>query len=659
MESAGWPMSTERIETPRLSCACLSWLGVVLCACTLLSRTTTAQSASNLASRAAQAMQSEDYAEAEKLFLRLTEAAPDVPEMYSNLGLAQYYEKKPELARRAFAKSLSMKSNLFVPNFYLAKINCEEGKYAEALPLLRKAVDLQPQEPASRSLLAEVLSLIGSRTEAITQYQELVRQQPGDTNARYQLVRAYLDEAHRLALLLKSSDARFTLLLKAESDSTLPEWDTAALEEWNKAFSDMPAIPGIRIPFADFLSRTSRLSHAEAVLQKELEIDPFSFRARFGLAELSLRKGDLEGAIDNLNQAARIQPQFFNPLPPLSLPAERSETMYETLKAMNGESDFGRAFVMTEVARKLALGEDGVRWQRVTEERRDELELKIKAHMRTTPAPANREQRRILGLKYLREKRLDEGLRLLMPMMKAGRADSQVRVSISRGLFEERRLQEVAAFLEAAQMHDAESLYLLVSSYRTLATEEMNALAKIDPQSVDLQKLVAESFVDRKMYKEAADQYRSALQVRPDDPDLYFGLGEACFDQMEFDEAAQAYGHSIELKPSDPAFYVMRASALVELGKAEEAVSLAKRALELNPNLLQAHVSLGRALALMGNDREAVQELEKAAGTDNDGMLHYALFKLYRRLGRTQDANRALQVSNGLRRRSAAASEQN
>jgi tetratricopeptide (TPR) repeat protein len=161
------------------------------------------------------------------------------------------------------------------------------------------------------------------------------------------------------------------------------------------------------------------------------------------------------------------------------------------------------------------------------------------------------------------------------------------------------------------------------------------------------------------MFKEAAEQYRSALESRPDDPELYFGLGEAHFNQMQFEEAEQAYEHAIELKPSDPAFYIMRASALVELHRAEEAISLSRRALELNPKMLQAHVSMGRALALLGRDQEAAQELELAASTDTDGMLHYNLFKLYRNLGRSEEAERALQISNELRKRQPGGSDSN
>ena len=65
---------------------------------------------------------------------------------------------------------------------------------------------------------------------------------------------------------------------------------------------------------------------------------------------------------------------------------------------------------------------------------------------------------------------------------------------------------------------------------------------------------------------------------------------------------------------------------------------------------------LGHGLAISAGwargrlaDQEAVSELEKAANTDGDGMLHYNLFRLYRKVGRKEDAQRALQISNELR----------
>jgi len=631
---------------------------LLLCALCLNGGRATCQSASDLASRAAQAMQSGNYAEAEKLFLNLESLAPGVPEIYSNLGLARYYGKKTTLARQSFAKALSLKSSLFVPNFYLAKIDCEEGKYAEAVPLLRKAVKLQPQEPASRSLLAEVLSRTGSNAEAIAQYQELLRQQPQDATALNGLTQAYLDQARQSALLLKKTDPRFAALLKAESDSLLPEWKSVAPEQWGKAIASLPAFPGPRIALADFLLSTNKLSDSEAVLQKEVEIDPYSYKALFTLAELSLLTGDLNAVTKRLEQAAGIRPEFFNPLPRFSVLPENPEKYYTSFGPNDESASFGRAFVMGELAGKIGLSEEASRWQVRAKKTRNELQQKIESQISSGKAPVGAEQQRSLGLKYLSEKRLDEGLRLLMPLSKMRKNDSQVRAAIGRAMFEAGRLQETAAFLSGSQVDDAGSLYLLVSSYKTLAADTMDRLVKVDPNSVDLQKLMAESFADRNMFKEAAERYRSALELRPDDPELYFGLGEAHFNQMQFEEAAQAYARAIELRPSDPTFYVMRASALVELRRPEEAISLSRRALELNPNLLQAHVSLARALALMGRDQEAAQELEQAASTDTDGMLHYNLFKLYRNLGRSEEAKRALQISNELRSRRLGGAEQ-
>jgi len=290
-----------------------SWRLCCFLVCAIFIRgTARGESAGDLSARATHAMQEGDYAEAEKLFLKLTSIAPNVPEVYSNLGLAQYYERKSALARKAFAMAISLNKHLFVPWFYLAKMDCEAGKYTSALPRLREAVKLNPSEPASRNLLGDVLSQLGFKTEAIAQYKELLKQQPRDETALAGLTRVYLDEARRCALLLKISDVHFAALLKAESDSMLPGFETAAVDEWNSAFADLP-ISGSRIDFANFLLRANRVSEAVAVFRKELAIDPFSYKALFGLAELALFNGDLEAAVKNANEAARIRPEFFNP----------------------------------------------------------------------------------------------------------------------------------------------------------------------------------------------------------------------------------------------------------------------------------------------------------------------------------------------------------
>lgn len=656
------PNSAEKIEKQVAShIVSVCWRSCnaiwLLSACCLLSGLADAQSTSDLSARAVQTMQAGDYGEAESLFARLTVTAPDVPELYSNLGLARYYQQKRGLARQAFAKAISLNSRLFVPNLYLAKIDCEEGKYAEALPSLRRAVKLQPEERASRILLAEVLSRTGAAREAITQYQELLKQHLQDTESLYRLTRLYLGQAQHFAVSLKQSDPTFTALLQAESQAGLQSSGSLATDAWQKALSDTPRVPGLRLPFAEFLLAKNRPSEAEAVLQEELQIDPLSYNALFESAEASLLRGDLLGTIDVLDKAARIRPEFFKPLPRLNVPLEHAEEQYAALEAGKEDGDFGRSFLKTELARKLNLSADEERWRAAAETTRDQLEHGVTSQMQAKVVPKAATARRALGLRYLRQKRLDEGLPLLMPMTKARLADPEVQYALAYALFEANRFGEAAAVLGEVQVRKPENLYLLISSYKRLATSAMETLAKIDPQSVELHKLIAESFADRHMFKEAEEEYDSAAKVQPDDPELYFGLGEAYFDQMQFQPAEQAYTHAIELRPSEAVYYVMRANALLELRRPEEAMAVARRALELNPNLLPAHVSIGRSLALLGQNEEAVSEMRKAEATDTDGMLHYNLFKLYRQLGRTAEANRALRISNELRSRQTSAGQ--
>ena len=442
----------------------------------MLSATMFAQSATDLASHAARAMQIGDYAEAEKSFLRLVVLMPDVPELYSNLGLAQYYEKKPDLARTAFVKSLSLKSDLFVPNFLLAKIDCEEGRFSESLPAPSRSQKLQPQEPASRHLLAVVLSQLGFNVEAIAQYQRLLKENSQDEEALYGLALAYLSEARRLSITLKSSDPRFAALLKAESDSTLPGVDAQAYEEWSNSVADLPETPGIRIPFADFLLLTKRLPEAVVAIQRELELDPFCYQALFRLAELNLLKGDLHASVDNLNRAVQIRPELFRSLPhPIVFP-DSAEQAYATLSSEDESNEFGRAYLLCELAGKMGHPDEAAGWEASSQKIVDDLQRRIESQHDLKSSLLNDNDAKSIGLKYIREKRIEEGLELLIPLSQKSPVDARTRVVIARALVETDRFQETIEFLNRPQPHDPESLYLLISSYKALTISTMDEL---------------------------------------------------------------------------------------------------------------------------------------------------------------------------------------
>jgi hypothetical protein len=130
-------------------------------------------------------MQEGRYPEAEQLYAGLTRLTPQVAEVYSNLGLSRYYQKKFDPAESAFRTALGLKSDMFVPNLLLGEIYAGKGRYPAALPLAERAVKGQPREKAARRLLASVWLGLGRRDQAIEQYKKLLDEDPRDEDSHH------------------------------------------------------------------------------------------------------------------------------------------------------------------------------------------------------------------------------------------------------------------------------------------------------------------------------------------------------------------------------------------------------------------------------------------------------------------------------------------
>ena len=86
---------------------------------------------------------------------------------------------------------------------------------------------------------------------------------------------------------------------------------------------------------------------ANELFQQELELDPFSYLARYGLAEVSFQKKDLEKALRYLNEAARIRPEFFDPFPSfwIALPKEELNPLRLRISESYQDGSFGSMFL--------------------------------------------------------------------------------------------------------------------------------------------------------------------------------------------------------------------------------------------------------------------------------------------------------------------------
>ena len=314
-----------------------TWIGLGLLvglACAPL----VAQSPRELAAVAARALQSKDYAAAEKGYARLLKLVPNVAEMHSNHGMACYHQHKSDCAEEAFARALELKVDLFLPNWLLGQMLFDRGEYLAAHPLVERAYQSGLARKQVRILMAATLIGLKRYDRAIGVYQSAMQSDPSDADVYYGLGKTYLEFGQRtMSRLGDHKELDFAQLLAAErsvpdeeSHGSDPEGAvkaqrTLAVNAYRDALSSGVEVRGARVEYAKLEIAAGRLEEARTALQAEFQRDPWSYEAHFQLARLALLEADPVGAAESLDKAVSIRPEYFDPLPGFRFASRESD----------------------------------------------------------------------------------------------------------------------------------------------------------------------------------------------------------------------------------------------------------------------------------------------------------------------------------------------
>ncbi len=155
--------------------------------------------------------------------------------------------------------------------------------------------------------------------------------------------------------------------------------------------------------------------------------------------------------------------------------------------------------------------------------------------------------------------------------------------------------------------------------------------------------------------------YTRAVELNPSDEGAILGLATAQLDVGKSAEAEATLKKGIERMPRSGVLYQAYGTMLLwdqgrENGDAEaRAVELLRKAEMLDSTLADAHYQLGKVALREGNVREALRELETACRLDpKTGKNHYALAQVYRKLGRSADAEHEVQIFQALKEKESA-----
>jgi tetratricopeptide (TPR) repeat protein len=116
---------------------------------------------------------------------------PKLPDLYSFYGVALMRTGDTKGAAEAFRTELAANSNDFTSNLQLGALLKMDENYDEALPFLRRALEVRPGDLGVRYQLASIAFDKGDSEQACSQLESIVKESPDFTEAHVTLATVY------------------------------------------------------------------------------------------------------------------------------------------------------------------------------------------------------------------------------------------------------------------------------------------------------------------------------------------------------------------------------------------------------------------------------------------------------------------------------------
>ena len=190
--------------------------------------------------------------------------------------------------------------------------------------------------------------------------------------------------------------------------------------------------------------------------------------------------------------------------------------------------------------------------------------------------------------------------------------------------------------------------YAQVCLQDKLSSEAVLAMRKavlMEPDRPEFSFFLGNALLETPDFHEALPYFRRYAELRPNDTQGHLSLGWALFLEKNFPEARQQLEETLRLDPKQADAWYHLGMIAYETNDDAKALELLTRALELAPGHARAHWGLGMVHSREGRYEKARDEFETAARLDPDEpKVHYQLSQLYARLGDAERARSELQL---------------
>jgi tetratricopeptide (TPR) repeat protein len=232
------------------------------------------------------------------------------------LGVAKHQQRKLAEAETLYRQVLTRDPNFAAGYYMLAVLGQDMGRTADAIPLAKRAIELNGGVPDFHIFLGVLLATSGQLESAIASFRRALMLKPNNPDARNNLGNA-LRETGRP----QEAIAEYQLALRGKPDfaEVLNNLSNAyrdvgrfgeAVESARKAITLKPGYAGALNNLGNGLKELGQFTEAGAAYAEALAFQPNYSDAYYNIGNLEKEKGDLDAAVKAYERALQMRPQF-------------------------------------------------------------------------------------------------------------------------------------------------------------------------------------------------------------------------------------------------------------------------------------------------------------------------------------------------------------
>jgi tetratricopeptide (TPR) repeat protein len=447
-------------------------------------------------------------------------------------GLALYPEAERELKRAAAGNP-----DVYGLQYDLGFVLAHEGRPQEAMPRLRKALELQPQSAEAKFQLANVLKALSRTSEANAELGEF--RQEKQRSVEENMAAAAGNDANQL-------------LAKGDSKG--------AAERYRDALKLDPNNAKTWFNLSLALDDLHEFAQERNALEKAIALDASLKMAHNQLGLLDAADGKTADAEKHFLKAMELDPQFAAAQSNLGVlygrlgRAREAEDLLR--KATENDPRLTEAFVNLG----LILAGEG-RLADAKDELRKAVEL----------SPNNVTALTGLGMAAQKSGKSEEAIELFRRVAKLQPNSAEAHLNLGIALADSYRPEEALA--------------------------EFSTAEQLAPNAASPHYNRGRVLTDLRRYEEALPELKEACRRAPKYPAPFYLLALANSKLGKREEAVNTLQKLLALQPGNADAYLLLGQNLQKLGKTAEAIAAWKKASDSDPDQLQALYSLWRATA--------------------------------------------------------------